>query len=62
VSCAVWFLNVFVKIITMLTRNKAGDVLMMKYGTIILSMLLVQNRGRERGRLGLKYKAQFILQ
>jgi hypothetical protein len=48
-----------VKVITLLTRNKVGDVLMMKYGTIILSML--QKRGREIERFGLKYKTQFIL-
>jgi len=47
VSCAVLFLNVFVKFITLLKRMIVRDVLMMKYGTIILSIL--HKRGRKRG-------------
>jgi hypothetical protein len=48
VPCAVLFLKVFVKFITLLKRKIVVDVFMMKYGTIILSMLHKRERERER--------------
>jgi hypothetical protein len=46
----VLILNAFVKFITLAERKIVGDALMMKYGTIILSMLHRRGRGRERER------------
>jgi hypothetical protein len=55
VSCAVLFLKVFEKIITLLKRKIVGDVFMIKYGTIILSMLHKRGRERERERENERY-------
>jgi hypothetical protein len=53
----VLFLKVVVEVITLLKRKIVGDVLMMKYGTMILSVL----HKKEREREVLKYEAQLIL-
>jgi len=62
VFCAVLFIKVFVNIITLLKRKIVRHVLLMKYGTIILSMILKRVREGETGRKRevFKYEAQFI--